>query len=124
MSKQLEFLFTEEGANQAYLQHQRNAILNDWQMHATGYPFRANGSRGKWPDLRTYTQEWIDCGKANYFRILWGDYYFKNVVERQTSYAKRRFEENPLFTNRQSRPNSYVNWPAMRGRVGDHTDHD
>ena len=124
MSKQLEFLFTEDGANYAYLQHQRNAILNDWQVRATGYPFRGEANHGKFPDLRTYTQEWVDAGKAKYFRIMWGEYYFGNVVERQTISAKRKFEQNHLYDKNPPGRVDYVNWPAMRGRVGDHTDHD
>jgi hypothetical protein len=104
--KQLEFCFTETGANQLYLEHQLANAKGEWLTNATSYPFR---NLNKKVPFKAYLADWIEAGKAKYFRILWHDFYFKDVVENQTAAAKRKFEQDHLFTM----PRNYTNWPSM-----------
>lgn len=104
-------MFTEEGANQRFLEHQIANAKGEWLTGATTYPFM--GLDRKVP-FKVFLADWIEAGKAKYFRLIWHDFYFKDVVETQTESAKRKFEQDHLFTIQPPyRTKLYENWPAM-----------
>lgn len=110
MAKQLEFMFTGDGAAYNYAQHQLYVIKCDWFARDTQFPFNRLESH---KPFKEYMVDWIESGKAELFRKNWHTFYFGNIVERQTDTSKALFELNNLYAPNEFRPKDYSNFPII-----------
>lgn len=83
--RQLEFLFTEDGARQLYIEHQLADMRSKW--------IQIQEPR---PDLKVYRVLYVEAGFAKQFSDTWRDFYYGNIVENQTKEAIYKYQEKPL----------------------------
>ncbi len=84
--RQLEFLFTEDGAQQRYLEHQLADMRSKWlQSPEPRLP------------LRLYRSVYVAEGYAKQFSDVWREEYFGSVVETQTEEALKKWHSQSIY---------------------------